>query len=289
MISIVIPTYNRAYIIHKTLDSVLNQTYQDWECIVVDDYSTDETKEAVLKYARNDHRIRYVLNERKKGAQGARNTGIIHANGEWICLFDSDDIMYPNYLEVMGASIDENTDVVVCKALIKHTGIGQEGDSLDTIFSEDYHRDLLRLKCYVAYDVTIIRKEKLLAIGLLDEYCPSTQEWDTHIRLSKIASYKAIDETLCEWFTGGKDAISTDRKREVKGHLYVLRKHNYEWRKDKEAMRRMVRQIYELIQENKDLWFRYVSFAKLTLISPYAIRYALGYRYRRVHNHMKSL
>lgn len=287
MISIVIPTYNREYIIHKTLDSILNQTFQDWECIVVDDHSTDDTKEVIQEYIQKDHRFRYLLNERKKGAQGARNTGIVHANGEWICLFDSDDIMYPNYLDMMNAAIDESADVVVCKALIRHNG--QEGDSLDTIFSEDYHQDLLRLKCYVAYDVTIIRKSKLLAIGLLDENCPSTQEWDTHIRLSGIARYKAIDETLCEWFTGGQDAISTDRKREVKGHLYVFSKHKREWRKDKVAMRRMVRQIYELLQENKDLWFRFVSFVKLTLISPYAIRYALGYRYRQAHNHMKSL
>lgn len=289
MISIVIPTYNREHIIHKTLDSVMHQTYQDWECIIVDDHSTDETKEVIQEYIQNDHRFRYILNERKKGAQGARNTGIVHANGEWICLFDSDDIMYPNYLEMMDAAIDDSTDVVVCKALIRHAGIEQEDDRLDAIYSNNYHRDLLRLECYVAYDVTIIRKEKLLTIGLLDENCPSTQEWDTHIRLSKIARYKAIDETLCEWYTGGKDAISTDRRREVNGHLYVFRKHKLEWRKDRLAMQRMVRRIYELLRENNDLWFRFVSFVKLTLISPYAIICAVGRLYRHMQYYMKGL
>jgi len=222
------------------------------------------------------------LNERKKGAQGARNTGIIHAKGEWICLFDSDDIMYPNYLKVMGDAINENTDVVICKALIRNISNEQECDNMDMIYSENYHQDLFRLKCYVAYDVTIIRKEKLLVIGLLDENCPSIQEWDTHIRLSRIARYKAIDETLCEWHTGGEDAISTDRRREVKGHLYVLSKHRLEWKKDKEAIRSMVKQIYALFQETNDYWFRFISFVRLTLISPYAFRYAAGRGWRHV-------
>ena len=289
MISIVIPTYNRAKLLSKILDNVYAQSSREWECIVVDDHSLDNTREVVQKYVQEDKRFRYIVNNRAKGAQGARNTGILASKYEWICLFDSDDCMYPDYLERMAAVIDENTDVVVCKALIRNTLTGQANEILDTIFSDNYHRDLLRLKCYVAYDVTIIRKEKLLAIGLLDENCPSTQEWDTHIRLSRIARYKAIDETLCEWYTGGKDAISTDRRRQVNGHLYVFNKHKSEWRKDKVADRMMVKQIYKLLQETKDMSFRLVSFLKLAIISPYAIRYALGCKYKQIQRNLKKL
>lgn len=231
MISIVIPTYNREKILPRTLDSVLAQTNKEWECIIVDDGSQDRSMDVAAQYAKVDKRFRVLSNTFHKGAQGARNTGIITAQGDWICLFDSDDIMYPNYLEKMVTAIDENTDVVVCKALIRNTNTDKQQGRLDQIFSDNMHSDLLREKKYVAYDVTLIRKEKLISIGLLDENCPSMQEWDTHIRLSKVARYKAIDETLCEWCSGGEDAISTSRPKHIAGRLYIYRKHRWEFRK----------------------------------------------------------
>lgn len=231
MISIVIPTYNREQILPRTLDSIATQTYRDWECIIVDDGSHDGSMDIASRYAKKDNRIKVLSNIFHKGAQGARNTGILAADGEWICLFDSDDLMYPDYLDKMAAAIDNKTDVVVCKALIRNTQTGKAQGSLDKIFSENMHADLLREKKYVAYDVTLIRKEKLIEIGLLDEQCPSMQEWDTHIRLSKVARYKAIDDILCEWFSGGEDAISTSRLKHIAGRLYIYRKHRWEFRK----------------------------------------------------------
>ena len=188
-------------------------------------------EDVAAQYAKKDSRFKVLSNIFHKGAQGARNTGIVAADGEWICLFDSDDLMYPDYLEKMAAAIDDKADVVVCKALIWNTQTGKEQGRLDQIFSENMHADLLREKKYVAYDVTLIRKEKLIAIGLLDEHCPSMQEWDTHIRLSKVARYKAIDETLCEWYSGGEDAISTNRPRHVAGRLYIFKKHRWDFRR----------------------------------------------------------
>lgn len=278
MISIVIPTYNRAKLIHRALDSVLAQTYDNWECIVVDDHSTDETKDVVEKYIQKDERFKYIVNNRTKGAQGARNTGIMKSMGDLICLFDSDDIMYPNYLEKMFAVIDDKTDVVVCKALIRNTQTGEENGRLDQIFSENMHMDLIQEKAYVAFDVTLIRKDKLIDIGLLDEQCPSMQEWDTHIRLSKIARYIAIDETLCEWFSRGEDAISTDVRREVRGHLYVFAKHQDEWKKDKDALRLMIERTYMMIQLNRDFLFRINALVKLTRITLYTIPVILNKR-----------
>ena len=230
MISIIIPTYNRATILRKILDCVIAQTFQDWECLIVDDHSTDNTENVVSFYTKQNARFVYVKNNRTKGSQGARNTGILTAKGEWICLFDSDDVMYPNYLEKMMAAINDNTDVVICKALICNN-IGKECGRLDRIYSDNYHADLLRERCYVAYDVTLIRKKKLLEIGLLDESCPSMQEWDTHLRLSKVAKYKPIDNVLCEWTIGGEDAISTSNIKHIAGLLYIYRKHAYEFRK----------------------------------------------------------
>ena len=231
MISIIIPTYNREQILPRTLDSIVAQTYGEWECIIVDDGSHDRSLEVAEQYAKIDKRFRVISNTFRKGAQGARNTGIIAAEGEWICLFDSDDIMYPDYLEKMVAAIDDNSDVVVCKALIRNSKTGKVAGRLDKILSEDMHAELLRETKYVAYDVTLIRKVKLIEIGTLDEMCPSMQEWDTHIRLSKVARYKTIDETLCEWFTEGEDAISTNKAKHIAGMRYIYHKHALDFRR----------------------------------------------------------
>lgn len=250
MISIVIPTYNREQILPRTLDSIVAQTYGEWECIIVDDGSNDASMVVAAQYVSKDKRFRVLSNIFHKGAQGARNTGILAAEGEWICLFDSDDIMYPDYLEKMVAAIDDDTDIVVCKALIRNSKTGKEQGRLDKIFSENMHAELLREKKYVAYDVTLIRKEKLIEIGLLDEKCPSMQEWDTHIRLSKIARYKAIDETLCEWYTGGEDAISTSRPKHMAGMMYIYHKHACDFRKHAYAhYLRALSGLYEKVEK----------------------------------------
>src|SRR6202162_5963963 len=96
-VSVVIPTYNRAYIIGEALESVLTQSYLDFEIVVVDDGSTDDTPEIIQAF--QDERIRYIRLERNLGCSAAYNSGIAAATGELICFLDSDDIWRPDYLE----------------------------------------------------------------------------------------------------------------------------------------------------------------------------------------------
>ena len=83
--------------LHFAVDSVLNQTYKDWELIVVDDGSTDNTKEIVEEFVKIDKRIKYIFQENKERS-AARNNGIKKAKGDWICFLDSDDIYHMNHL-----------------------------------------------------------------------------------------------------------------------------------------------------------------------------------------------
>jgi glycosyltransferase involved in cell wall biosynthesis len=101
LVSIIIPTYNRAHLIAETLDSVIVQTYSDWECIVVDDGSTDKTEELLNNYTRKDNRIKYYQRptDRAKGGNTCRNYGFELSNGEYINWFDSDDIMKETFIE----------------------------------------------------------------------------------------------------------------------------------------------------------------------------------------------
>lgn len=100
MISLIIPTYNRAHYISDTLDSVLKQTYTQWECIIVDDGSTDDTASIINTYVQQDNRFIYVKRPKDypKGGNGARNYGYKIAKGEFVNWFDDDDIMLPNFL-----------------------------------------------------------------------------------------------------------------------------------------------------------------------------------------------
>ena len=230
MISIVIPSYNRAYIIGRALDSISKQTYTDWECLIADDYSTDNTESVVNSYTEKDSRFRFLKHNRSKGAQGARNTGILAAKGEWVVLFDSDNIMHPDFLEKCSKrQLDTNCDVVNTWSRVIDTTSMQQVRSFSWVNNGMIHKSLLTGKCYVDNSSTMIRKSFLTDIGLLAEDCPAFQEWDTHIRLSNIAVYQTIEEYLIDYFVGAADAISSSKRKDVKGYLFILTKFKKEW------------------------------------------------------------
>lgn len=116
-ISVIIPTYNRAHLIKKSLQSVLDQTLQPYEIIVIDDFSTDDTEEVVKSL--NSPLIKYVKNQRKKGANGARNTGILMAQGEFIAFHDSDDIWLPEKLKLQRDFLAARPNIDMCFCSIK--------------------------------------------------------------------------------------------------------------------------------------------------------------------------
>jgi glycosyltransferase involved in cell wall biosynthesis len=99
LISIITPSYNSAPYIKETIESVLQQTYPNWEMIIVDDCSTDDSKEIVKRYIQEDKRIKLISNQENIGVAQSRNRAIEEANGDYIALLDSDDIWVPNKLE----------------------------------------------------------------------------------------------------------------------------------------------------------------------------------------------
>ncbi len=106
LVSIIMPSYNTAKFIAETIDSCLAQTYCNWELIIVDDCSTDETDKVVAKY--NDDRIRYIKNKKNSGAAVSRNRALKEAKGKWIAFLDSDDLWVPEKLEKQIKFMEEN-------------------------------------------------------------------------------------------------------------------------------------------------------------------------------------
>lgn len=99
LVSIIMPSYNTAKYISAAIESILNQTYENWELIIVDDCSTDNTDEILTEYAKKDSRIRYYKNEKNSGAAVARNRALRQAKGKWVAFLDSDDLWEKDKLE----------------------------------------------------------------------------------------------------------------------------------------------------------------------------------------------
>lgn len=106
LVSIIMPSWNTAKWIGKSIESVVNQTYKNWELIIVDDCSTDNTEEIVRSFF--DERIKFFKNEKNSGAALTRNRALREAQGEWIAFLDSDDLWLPNKLEKMLGFVIEN-------------------------------------------------------------------------------------------------------------------------------------------------------------------------------------
>ena len=100
LVSVIIPAHNREAYLPTAIDSVLAQTFSDWELLVVDDGSEDSTPKIAQEYARQDSRIHYLRHSPRRGAQAARNAGIRASGGRWIAFLDSDDQWLPDSLEV---------------------------------------------------------------------------------------------------------------------------------------------------------------------------------------------
>lgn len=150
LVSIIVPTYNRAHLIGETLDSILAQSYLNWECIVVDDGSNDETDVLVLAYVHQDSRFRYFKrpDSHKAGGNGARNYGLKQSRGAYVQWFDSDDLMAPEKLALEVAAIEKfGVDFVVSKTrYFNHVNNSffnyefEEGDVTFESFAVDYIR-----------------------------------------------------------------------------------------------------------------------------------------------------
>ncbi|MFI2743787.1 glycosyltransferase family 2 protein [Zhouia sp. PK063] len=120
LVSIIIPTYNRAHLIGETLDSVLAQTYTHWECIIVDDGSTDDTDAVVGEYVAKDDRFKYYHRpeDRLPGGNAARNYGFEMSSGEYVNWFDSDDLMLPEFIEDRITLFNDEIKFVICSGSI---------------------------------------------------------------------------------------------------------------------------------------------------------------------------
>jgi glycosyltransferase involved in cell wall biosynthesis len=229
LISIVVPTFNRASTVGYCLNSIFNQTYENIEIIVVDDCSTDKTIEVVKGY--HDPRIRCIALEKNLGAQAARNTGIKEATGDWIAFQDSDDEWLPDKLERQVAVLSKiafNPFTVIHSNAITFSykyNVKRIWHLPVIEGKNDNVYPLLLANPGPMFQSLLVSKSVLERINYLDENVPSYQEWDTSILLAKYCRFIHIQEPLFVYHLHNEDTISKDMKGDFLGYKYIIEKH----------------------------------------------------------------
>lgn len=223
MISVIIPTHNRAYIISNAIKSVLEQTYKNLELIVVDDGSNDDTKNIVNKF--NDTRLKYIKYDKARGACYARNLGIKSAKGSYIAFNDSDDMWHFDKLEKQLRYIKKTSaDVVFC-ALSRHN-LDENGkeDTVPAINEgQVFYKDFLNQS--LASTQAIFGRAECFKRIMFDVEMPRFQDWELMLRI--VQKYKVFfqKEALVDvWIQS--DSITNSNLRTVDGLQKLIRK-NY--------------------------------------------------------------
>lgn len=221
-ISVVIPARNRAATLPYCLESVLAQTHPAAEVIVVDDDSSDDTVSVVQTFAARG--VRYVR-ATGRGAQSARNQGAQVAVSPWIAFQDSDDLWLPDKLQRQAAALRAaggDFNVVVHGNALKRLAGGGADEPLVVPHTEgDCFAELLRRPAPM-FPAMLVSRQALERCGWLDELCPSYQEWDTSLRLSRDCRFVHIQTPLFVWVWHGAATISKDDRRAMAGYNYVL-------------------------------------------------------------------
>jgi glycosyltransferase involved in cell wall biosynthesis len=253
LVSVILPTYNRERLVGRAIQSILNQTYANFELIVVDDCSKDNTKSVVTDF--QDCRIRYIWHEKNRGAVAARNTGIRVAKGEYIAFQDSDDEWLPEKLEKQMMAFDSASSdlgVVYTGYWLIANGIITYSPILDDMkqIEGDIH-DALLLTNFIGTPTTVVRRECFEKAGMF-ENLPRLQEWGLWLKISKYYKFKFINEALVNAYRQS-DGISSNMNAYIVARKYILDKYFEEISKKAKLLSRHYFEIGTLLCFNGEV------------------------------------
>lgn len=252
MVSIIIPTYNRAQLIVRAIESVINQTFKDWELIIVDDGSVDNT-ELVISNNFKSESIKYFKKE-KSGVSFARNYGVQKATGKIIAFLDSDDEMHPNFLEKMAHHFNTNPSMDFSWCGVRYLSKLTNNDYATLKTVEWYPEEETKSKPITKYASIMkvgsgygltIKRECFLEVGGFDESLPTAVDADLMVRLAVKYNYKPLREILVNVFVDADNKLTEKfalraevlkkimaKHPEIKKHLEVEAQYFYQMAKN---------------------------------------------------------
>lgn len=239
LVSIIVPSYNSEQYISDTLTSVQNQTYQKWECIVIDDGSNDLSKEIISSFLKDDLRIKYHY-QQNSGLSAARNKGMSLAKGEFIQFLDSDDVIYKNKIEKMVFEyqhLEDENAILYCDYEFTANDDPYKVNKSIKKYNGHLSKKCIHIKSlYKGWDLTFIIPlhaflfpAKEIISKKFDSSLKSKEDFDFHLSLlaSSDACYKSIEYLGCGYRTSN-NSMSTDVTRMTLYALIVL----YKWKPD---------------------------------------------------------
>lgn len=236
LVSVIVPTYNYGHLIGQTLESLQAQTYQHWECIVVDDGSTDNTGDIVAGFSQRDERIKY-LRQKNHGQAAAINVGIKASVGEYIQSLDADDLIEEHKLERQIEYLERHPEIDIVYGNVRYFKTENMNEQLYSMKKEDapwmpessgLGEDILPILIrgnIMAINSALIRRSVIADVGLFDEQIPIIQDWDYWIRCAakgKSFQYANLDGTLA--LVRSHSASSSKNKQGVIAALLLMRK-----------------------------------------------------------------
>jgi len=256
-ISVVITTYNRENLVVRALKSVLIQTFKDFEVLVVDDGSTDNTRQVIQEIQKEDKRVVYVYQE-NKGWPSALNTGLSNAQGRYIAFLDSDDEWLPEKLEKQVKVLEElkNVGLVSCcafrifpdgtKKLYKTPYLGIFKKTKWKLFWEKWG--------IISLSTVMVRKEVIEKVGFFDEKIKTGADIDFYLRCIKKFDFYFIHEPLISYYES-EESLSKKYfwKKWIPEYEYMLEKYREDFEECKKAKSRFLRNLGTCYVLNGDL------------------------------------
>lgn len=229
LVSAIITTHNRSALLKRAIDSILSQTYNNIECIVVDDNSADNTKELCLSYS--NLKYIYIPENESRGGNYARNLGVKHSCGSYIAFLDDDDYWLPEKIEKQIHLINNSVANVIYCGRTNEIVTGESSVFFEkTVLSKDFSGNL-KTKIFTGIPTTtsalLIDRKSLFDVGLFDESIFFWQEYDLMIRLAQISEFAYVDEPLLVYRIdkNDKQRLTNKYKPWLEAVDYVRKKH----------------------------------------------------------------
>ena len=206
LVSIITASYNYEDYIKDTIESVINQTYENWELIIVDDGSTDNSVEVIKSYCEQDNRIKLYQHENglNRGLPETLKLGISKANGEWISFLESDDKYMPEYLEEKIKVIENNPETeFIYSDFESFEGKGVDKTDFHKYFRRKYRKsdlslDLLKQNWICTFSIVMLRKELIDGCDF-NTPIPALLDWWLWVQISQKTKFYYLDKKLTMW------------------------------------------------------------------------------------------
>ena len=230
-ISVIILTYNRANLLKEGISSVLKQTYQNFELIIVDDGSLNNTEKIVKGF--KDQRIVYLKHEKNRGVAASCNTGVKKAVGSYVFILNDDDLIVPWALEKLIKKIMQSDLEKLGGVYGWSWWIDDKGKTLRIINlkERDYIFDTVLKK--QVFTNLLIKKGVFEKAGLYNENLLTNEDFDFYLRMAKNYQFDFVPEILTIIRTHSQAHLSTFTRRHIRGHAKIIEKYSGNWRSHK--------------------------------------------------------